>query len=100
MVEEPAGEVAHRLTVFVSNFVGDRFGRGVEQAEAHFEEAFLLTSEGEAEEGVEGGGDAHEDGLAAESPGQLGEEEEDLVVQVVLQVLANNLKDFRSRYKP
>ena len=74
-----------------THLLGDGLGGGVEEAEAHLQQTLLLPGEGKLEEGVECGGEAEDEGGGGVEPGQLGHEQQHLVVQVVLQVLAHNL---------
>ena len=67
----------------------------MEETEAHLEQTLLLSGEGELEECIESRGETHQDGLATVEPGELGEEEEDLVVEVVLQILSHYLRESR-----
>ena len=79
------------LAVLLPGLLGDGLGGGVEEAEAHLQQTLLLPGEGQLEEGVECGGEAEDEGGGGVEPGQLGHEQQHLVVQVVLQVLAHNL---------
>ena len=79
------------LAVLLPRLLGDGLGGGVEEAEAHLQQTLLLPGEGKLEEGVECGGEAEDEGGGGVEPGQLGHEQQHLVVQVVLQVLAHNL---------
>ena len=74
-----------------THLLGDGLGGGVEEAKAHLQQTLLLPGEGQLEEGVECGGEAEDEGGGGVEPGQLGHEQQHLVVQVVLQVLAHNL---------
>ena len=79
------------LAVLLPGLLGDGLGRGVEEAKAHLQQTLLLPGEGQLEEGVECGGEAEDEGGGGVEPGQLRHEQQHLVVQVVLQVLAHNL---------
>ena len=57
------------LAVLLPRLLGDWLGGGVEQAEAHLEETFLLTGEGQLEERIEGGGEADEQAWPGVEPG-------------------------------
>ena len=63
----------------------------MEQSQTHLQETLLLPGEWQLEECIEGSVDTDDEGVARVEPGELREEEQDLMIEIVLEILTHHL---------